>query len=437
MAVPLKEQRILFQKSGNRCAFPDCRRVLTADASPIDGPVVLGDIAHIVAESHNGPRGNHPLSPEERSQYNNLILLCTQHHQLIDAQPQTYTVERLHAMKEEHERWVEKTLGSGLNLTNETLQKKTETIYSTLLPIERMPRFIFGIPTTARTEGEITNNLLPLRNHEMAPFILRQGMLFAFQNMNLPRNPFGNLVPGRSAERYLLSEWTQDPDHQLWLTQLLNRSLNKLTGRRGLFLDKEHRRYYFPAVAPGQEVSVTYRPLNQKSAQRKVVWRRRSIKTGQPRGYWYHRAISLSFMLTERDAWCLCLRPELRLTTDGVNPASSKRIGARVTREKSHRFNYDLLGEVNFWRDFLSEGRPRIIMSFGPNQSIFVSTTLLESQVIWPGIPEEYTKPFKNVNYVDDLFSWTELANADRESEDDEGNEDIEDSEDIEGEVNE
>ena len=73
-------------------------------------------------------------------------------------------------------------------------------------------------------------------------------------------------------------------------------------------------------------------------------------------------------------------------------------------------FNYDLLGEVQFWRDFLSDSRPRIIMSFGPNQYIVVSTSLMEGTVTWPGIPAEHAKPFKNIDYVDDLFSWAEFS---------------------------
>ena len=30
------------------------------------------------------------------------------------------------------------------------------------------------------------------------------------------------------------------------------------------------------------------------------------------------------------------------------------------------------------------------------------------TKVRWPGIPEEHAKPFKNVEYLDDLFSWAE-----------------------------
>src|SRR5205807_6309942 len=73
-------------------------------------------------------------------------------------------------------------------------------------------------------------------------------------------------------------------------------------------------------------------------------------------------------------------------------------------------FNYDLLGEVNFWRDYLGQSRSRIIASVGSaGQTLVLSTTLLSSQVEWPGIPAQYDKPFKNVEYLDDRSAWAEL----------------------------
>ncbi|MBS2967139.1 hypothetical protein KGA66_29190 [Actinocrinis puniceicyclus] len=112
MAVSLTEQRKLFQRSGDMCAFPRCNRALTAQETDSDPVAALGEIAHIVADSPNGPRGSSQLASKERNQYENLILLCNYHHQLIDSQPGTWTVGRLVAMKQAHEGWVRLRLGS-------------------------------------------------------------------------------------------------------------------------------------------------------------------------------------------------------------------------------------------------------------------------------------------------------------------------------------
>jgi hypothetical protein len=84
VAIPIAQQRKLLQRSGNMCAFPDCRRLLTSEGSPDDPVVVLGEIAHIVGESPDGPRGKSPLTLKQRNTYQNTVLLCNQHHQLIE-----------------------------------------------------------------------------------------------------------------------------------------------------------------------------------------------------------------------------------------------------------------------------------------------------------------------------------------------------------------
>jgi hypothetical protein len=61
VAIPISQQRKLLQRSGNMCAFPDCKQLLTTEGTSDDPVVVLGEIAHIVAESPDGPRGKSPV----------------------------------------------------------------------------------------------------------------------------------------------------------------------------------------------------------------------------------------------------------------------------------------------------------------------------------------------------------------------------------------
>ena len=68
-------------------------------------------MAHIVADSESGPRGNSPLKSEQRDRYENLILLCPNHHTLIDRDEDAFPVELLHAYKSEHEAWVRDRMG--------------------------------------------------------------------------------------------------------------------------------------------------------------------------------------------------------------------------------------------------------------------------------------------------------------------------------------
>jgi len=360
VSIPTREQRILQQKSGNVCAFEDCRRVLTVEMEPGSPDVLLGEMAHIVAESPDGERGGDPLPLDQRNLHSNLILLCNNHHQIIDdpGNAAYYTVERLRGIKEKHERWVQQTLNRAHGTASVLPQPKqvTETLFSNLLRVEQMPLYVYGIPCATTNEREVSASLQPLRDvttslgdeKEMAPFIIRGGMLYAFQNLNDGANPFRDMVAGQSAERISVDEWWDDPDRMRWYVDLLNRALNKLTGRRHLQFDREHRRYYFQPDEPGDEMIRRYRSVNGKWSKRKVVWEPQKRSTGEGRGYWLHRAVSLRFMRFDGEHWFVSVRPELRATADGHEALPSEKIGSKVNRKMTRRFNHDLMAEVHF-----------------------------------------------------------------------------------------
>jgi hypothetical protein len=110
MAITLKTQVMLWGRAAHRCAFTDCRLPLVSDPTETDDESLIGEICHIVAESGLGPRGDSELTAVQRDKYSNLVLLCRNHHKLVDDQVGTYTVERLREMKSAHEKWVRELL---------------------------------------------------------------------------------------------------------------------------------------------------------------------------------------------------------------------------------------------------------------------------------------------------------------------------------------
>jgi hypothetical protein len=101
-SMPLtdRDRKRLWGKSGNRCAI--CRRRLTEPAQSGAREAVVGEEAHIVGERAGAARYQ-PLPEGERDAYENRILLCPTHHTIIDEQPEYWTVEKLHAVKDAHE----------------------------------------------------------------------------------------------------------------------------------------------------------------------------------------------------------------------------------------------------------------------------------------------------------------------------------------------
>lgn len=106
--------QLLFGKSRFHCAFPECKVRLLAPATPNDPEKNVAQIAHIVASSETGPRADPTIPSGERDRYANLILLCAYHHNIVDGQPNTYSIEDLKAWKQALERWVDERLSEGM-----------------------------------------------------------------------------------------------------------------------------------------------------------------------------------------------------------------------------------------------------------------------------------------------------------------------------------
>jgi hypothetical protein len=102
-----KDIKILWGRSGNRCAI--CKLELTPEGEAS----TIGEMAHIIAYSNNGARGDSELPASERDNYSNLILVCPTHHVQIDKNPDEWAVEKLRQIKASHEGWVSQQLDQG------------------------------------------------------------------------------------------------------------------------------------------------------------------------------------------------------------------------------------------------------------------------------------------------------------------------------------
>ncbi len=97
---PATRQR-LYALSGNQCAFPECTQCFFN----IGDETNLSNICHIEAAESGGQRYNANSDDEYRRSFENLILLCPNHHKITD-DTSVYTVEVLKKMKRDHERKV-------------------------------------------------------------------------------------------------------------------------------------------------------------------------------------------------------------------------------------------------------------------------------------------------------------------------------------------
>ena len=109
-----KTVKVLFALSGNQCAYPDCTNTLIEPATQESDVLVTGHVCHIYAISTEGPRGKPGLTQQVLNAPDNLILLCPNHHAIVDGQHETNSADTLKQWKQKHEAEMQRRLSADL-----------------------------------------------------------------------------------------------------------------------------------------------------------------------------------------------------------------------------------------------------------------------------------------------------------------------------------
>lgn len=106
MAISNKNIKLLWGKAAGHCSAPRCREDLTRYLAK-SGDTVLGEMAHVIGRKPGAARSDGAIVDDS---YDNLILLCTNHHTLIDKASADYPADLLHTWKQDWEAEVKRRL---------------------------------------------------------------------------------------------------------------------------------------------------------------------------------------------------------------------------------------------------------------------------------------------------------------------------------------
>ena len=96
--------KVLFALSGNQCAHPECTNTIVEPATENSDAIITAHICHIhPIRPDDSSRWKEGLTKKELNSPENLILLCPNHHGVVDGQSASYPAEVLKQWKQEHE----------------------------------------------------------------------------------------------------------------------------------------------------------------------------------------------------------------------------------------------------------------------------------------------------------------------------------------------
>lgn len=102
--IPTKILNIVWARAAGRCQYEGCNELLIGDVISGAANANRTYVAHIIADSPDGPRGDPILSPKLAHDPDNMMIVCDTHHRVIDREMVAeHPAPILQDMKRRHE----------------------------------------------------------------------------------------------------------------------------------------------------------------------------------------------------------------------------------------------------------------------------------------------------------------------------------------------
>jgi hypothetical protein len=123
-------KNVLLAESGGYCQNPTCNQLIF-HTTESGRTVHFAELAHIVAASPDGARGDESVEDSVRAAPENLLVLCANCHKIIDKAEDDYPVELLLAWKKNHRAKLDAAFGIRLAKDREQLRTSVDGLLRT------------------------------------------------------------------------------------------------------------------------------------------------------------------------------------------------------------------------------------------------------------------------------------------------------------------
>lgn len=241
-----------------------------------------------------------------------------------------------------------------------------ERAYCNLLPIERLPRYVYSAPIARRlrkrrkgaeealpSKADLRNEIYRLQDEKdeqrwLPAFRLDEDAIVTFHDLESSEGVLQDVIEPEQVEVFDTAEFLSEPAARNIVIALLNMALARHLHRRGLNIDETRfHRFFFPPD-DGKERIIEWIPAKNK-AKRTVT--KPYLRNGTPAGWMHHACYMKVLYLASR--LYIHLSPTRLLTEDGHKVRGGPDVGRIVVRWLGQERNLHVLYNVRFWTSVL------------------------------------------------------------------------------------
>lgn len=265
----------------------------------------------------------------------------------------------------------------------------TERLYCNLLPVERLPQYVYSAPIVnslvkTKKDGSVAlpskqeikaairsaNAEHPEGARFMPAFRLFEDRIFTFHDLESPDNPLASVIEDGQVEPLNSTDFMTEEENRKLLSSLLNMALTRHVGRLGLVIDNVKQDRFFFSGDNGAARVIRWIPL--KRAVSRTVAKPMMNEEGRV-FFWRHLGAYLKFIFLANKFY-VQIAPTWVITSDGQHASAGPDIGRRVIKWTGPERNLHLLYHVRFWTCVLRNrsGGPMLVRA--GDQSIEVAS---------------------------------------------------------------
>lgn len=252
----------------------------------------------------------------------------------------------------------------------------TEWLYCNLLPIEKLPQYIYTAPIAktlckTRKDGtealpskqEIKNTIRAAQEeakveHPFMPaFRIVEDRIVTFHDLESSDGVLASVIESEDMEIFSTAELLRDEDDRRLVVSLLNMAIDRHANRIGLVIDETKQgRFFFPPKEGNSNV-ITWIPRERRA--RRTVAKPCFGKDGQLQ-FWRHLGVYLRVLFIT-SKFFLKIVPTWVITEDGFRVKAGPKIGRFIIKWTGPERNMQVLYHVRFWTTILRTGPGRMI----------------------------------------------------------------------------
>jgi len=241
-----------------------------------------------------------------------------------------------------------------LSLLSGNPDEVEEEIYSNLLPLIKMPEYVYF---ANKKSNYVDNQDIKLYFQKKGVFPSTffkfkewNKKLVTFEDLYDSNNLYSEIVELSSIYREPIDNWLKDSDKNRIVVELLNRELKHYAISKGMQYNNYKNKLFYPTTEDKRRHSWKGR---YRKSTRIVASKMYSAELG--RYIYVHVAFHPSFIQIGNEFF-MQIVPSFILTEDGKRPIIDSNAGRVITRLSYDKYNSNYLNTILFWVDELSNG---------------------------------------------------------------------------------